>query len=149
MRSPCCLSARLISATIFFVFYAVRVLSKERRLLVLPRSSYLLIVYIVNNSEGKRFLYSNRIKISLGFGFICVHLLIVHGQTFFRCLHTVCVGVLNFFFSPNAFVIFSVDVHIVCHLHGHFKNNLTKICSRKQNDPPAKEPVSQPLKSQT
>jgi hypothetical protein len=99
----------------------------------------------------KRFPYSNRIKISLGFGFIFVHLLIVQGQTFFHCLHGICMGALHFFFSSNAFFLlfFSVDVHIFLHLHGHFKNNLTKVYSRKQNNPPTNKPVSQPLNSQT
>jgi hypothetical protein len=38
MRSPCCLCVRVSYLT--FVFYAVRVVSKESRLLVLARTSY-------------------------------------------------------------------------------------------------------------
>jgi hypothetical protein len=45
MRSPCCLCLRLLCISlIFFVFYAVRVVSKERGRLVLPRTYFYLFM---------------------------------------------------------------------------------------------------------
>jgi hypothetical protein len=89
------------------------------------RTSCLLVAYVVNNSEGKRFLHSNIVTLSLGFGFIFVHLLIAHCQNLFRCVHCICVGVLHLFsfHQSRSFVILTVDVHILCLLHGHFKSN--------------------------
>jgi hypothetical protein len=63
MSSPCCLCV----SPYFFVFYAVRFVSKKSKRLVLPITSYLFMVYLTTRPISQTSIPSNgRIIVNKG-----------------------------------------------------------------------------------